>query len=147
MSKELKAYVEWLTGYIENGGIPTSYFNYPLKRSTTIILKENTEIPYLCGAQCIEIIIVPVGISTTLSNKGVGHSNLYFMDGFKYLGHCVPLYSDVYEALFINHQIKLSQFIKKHEKNHRKYLKERENNTQLIDTMRQKRKSLFSKAL
>ncbi len=87
---EVKDYLDWLKGYIENGGKPTHVYNYPFSRwdwyVATIFLKPIR----LCGASAVNI-IVPADIQ--VESGDWGHCRLFFMNGYKAIGS-VPIFAD-----------------------------------------------------
>ena len=85
-------YGTWLKGYMNNGGKVTSTYTYTLPNDFFIAERDFKIVPFY-GANSISI-IVPKGIK--YHSSGLGHCNLYLMDGFKEIGGCVPLYSDIH---------------------------------------------------
>lgn len=84
-----REYMAWIEGYIERGGKLTHYYDYSMPSDFYIAISNFTIIP-LYGAMSVNIII-PRGI--TVNNKtDIGHSNLYFMDGYINIGGCIPFY-------------------------------------------------------
>jgi hypothetical protein len=84
-------YQSWLAGFIKNGGRPTHCYQYPMPSSFKVA-KRDFETISLFGSQSVEI-IVPVGVN--FFDDGLGHCNLYLMNGFKVIGGWVPVYSDI----------------------------------------------------
>lgn len=86
-------YVAWLRGYLEQGGNITNVYDYPFRRPEFQMALDNVTLPPgLCGSMSLQI-IVPRGL--TVEYEGLGHCTLYFMDGFRLVGHWVPAYSDI----------------------------------------------------
>ena len=85
-------YSDWLKGYMEAGGEPTYAHDYRLPSDFYVATAGFKMMP-LYGAQSIHV-IVPTGIEIDVSG-GLGHCNLFFMDGFRCLGSWVPVYSDL----------------------------------------------------
>lgn len=87
-------YRSWLAGYIKNGGLSTHCYDYRMPSCFMVAKRDFKTIP-LYGSQAVEI-IVPVGID--VFDDGLGHCNLYLMDGFKVVGGWVPVYSDILDS-------------------------------------------------
>lgn len=87
-----KDYRAWLEGWVEAGGEISHYYDYSLP-SDFYVATSDLKLPPLYGASSISV-IVPPGITITFE-EGLGHSNLYFMDGFDHEGYCVPAYSNL----------------------------------------------------
>ncbi|RJO62633.1 MAG: hypothetical protein C4542_03025 [Dehalococcoidia bacterium] len=83
-------YRKWIVGFISNGGTVTHHYDYDMPDDVYIAL-DSFEITPLYGASSINV-IVPAGIEV---NGDAGHSNLYFMDGFKARGSWIPAYNNV----------------------------------------------------
>lgn len=88
----IEEYMDWVRGYIENGGKPTHYYDYPFSQESFVIAKHNFTMMPRYGAKSINI-IVPKGVY--VMGKDIGHSNLYFMDGYRQVGGNVPIYEDM----------------------------------------------------
>lgn len=99
---DVSDYIAWLAGYCEKGNTPTHFYDYGLEdmafqvgvgkvRKEWYVAKNDFTLTPLYGAQSVKI-IVPVGINVEVD--GLGHSDLYFMDGYKTMGSIVPVYSD-----------------------------------------------------
>lgn len=91
----VKDYKDWLAGFLEKGNKPTHCYDYPMERGLDewkIALVDFQIVP-LFGTDSLQI-IVPKGIKF-LGGK-LGHTNLYFMDGFSCLGGWIPIYSDIH---------------------------------------------------
>jgi hypothetical protein len=94
-------YVPWLQGYIMGGGQISHCYDYDFpyghiegdRIAMWLLAKRNFSLPTLYGAYSKHI-IVKSGVNVTIPNS-MGHSTLYFMDGFRLLGHFVPCYADV----------------------------------------------------
>lgn len=92
---KVKDYKNWLAGFLERGGKPTHCYDYPLERGMEewkVALSDFQIVP-LFGADSLDIII-PKGIK--FLGGELGHTNLYFMDGFSHAGSWVPIYSDIH---------------------------------------------------
>ena len=91
-------YMEWLAGYIATGNNPTHSYDYDFPGDIYVAACD-CEVEPLYGSESISIIF-PAGIKClnypdpSRSFNGVGHNNLYFMDGFTSTGF-VPIYSDI----------------------------------------------------
>jgi hypothetical protein len=85
-------YSKWITGFIRQGGKPEHFYDYPIPRDFYIAW-HNLTLPPLYGAMSINI-IVPENV--TVSYGDIGHSGLFFMDGFRHVGS-VPVFSDTVE--------------------------------------------------
>ena len=84
-------YNKWLQGFIKAEGSPTHVYDYPLP-SYFYVATGDVSLPALHGASSVSV-IVPTGI-TVKTPDGLGHGNLYIMDGFAQVGGIVPIYSD-----------------------------------------------------
>ncbi len=82
-------YEKWLRGYLESGKLPTHSYDYIFPDRWYVATRGFNMIP-MCGASAIQI-IVPKKIRVT-SFQGIGHCNIYFMDGFRHEGFWVPIY-------------------------------------------------------
>lgn len=92
---EASDYIEWLKGYIGNGGEPSHFYDYPFSQPGSFyIATEDFRIFPLFGSAAIHI-IVPKGIHADVS-ESTGHCCIYFMDGFRieYCTSWVPVYQD-----------------------------------------------------
>ncbi|GAH52097.1 unnamed protein product [marine sediment metagenome] len=90
----VKDYKNWLAGFLK-GFKPTHCYDYPMERGLDewkVALSDFRIVP-LFGTDSLNIII-PNGIK--FLGGELGHSNLYFMDGFSHLGGWVPIYSDIH---------------------------------------------------
>lgn len=87
-------YVAWLRGHLEQGGDVSHVYDYPFARAGFYVALDNIKDlpPGLCGSLSLQI-IVPRGL--TVEYEDLGHCTLYFMDGFRLVGHWVPIYSDI----------------------------------------------------
>ena len=96
-------YKEWLEGFLAKGGKPTHWYDYPITNrgvylsggqapATWFVAKKDFATLPLCGSMAIHV-IVPTGIQVD-KTAGLGHCNLYYMDGFGYDGHWVPVFTD-----------------------------------------------------
>jgi hypothetical protein len=83
-------YNKWLINFVENGGEPTHYYDYPFNRWRNFYVAiENFEIKPLYGASRINI-IVPKGITIT-GNQG--HTDLFYCDKLIATG-TIPVFID-----------------------------------------------------
>lgn len=85
-------YSFWLRGYMLAGNEPTHSYDYPMPAGFYVAIGD-IALPPLYGARSISI-IVPSGIAVTFGPLGIGHSNLYFLDGYTCAAGRVPVYSD-----------------------------------------------------
>lgn len=82
-------YKQWLTGYLDNGGKPSHFYDYDLPKSFYIATSNFISLN-LCGSTAIHV-IVPKGIDIDTS-EGIGHCSFYLMSDFSIIGHWVPVY-------------------------------------------------------
>lgn len=93
----LDEYVAWLRLYLDQGGRPTHYYDYPFRGERWLIAEQDFTTGGECGTFSAEI-IVPEGVEYL--GGGRGHNELYFMDGARHIGHVVPVFDDpVFRAL------------------------------------------------
>jgi len=81
---KISDYVNWLIGYQKNGGKITQKYDSPTTiffDNWFVVEKDFTVIP-LFGSSSVNI-IVPEGVDFLGKKEDLGHSNLYFVDGFK----------------------------------------------------------------
>lgn len=89
-------YFDWLKGYIERRGKPTSLGNSFESRDFYIATKDFTMTP-LYGASSIRLII-PSGINVTINNPG--HCTIYDMNGFSSQGiDGIPVYKEIQDKV------------------------------------------------
>lgn len=96
----LTQYLLWLDGFIKKGGRPSHYYDYPFA---------NARLTYALGDVMVDSgaeygafsrhIIVPCGLDARCTNpsasfNGWGHTDLFFMDGYRTNSLEVPVYSD-----------------------------------------------------
>jgi len=90
-------YDEWLTGYMAQGNEPTHYYEYPWSRvaGSFFVATKDFELPPLFGVSAISLIVPK---SVKFLGGGLGHSRLYFEDGYTMKGEyiVVPVYQDTY---------------------------------------------------
>ena|SRR3989344_345505 len=90
-------YQEWLRGFLQKGGEITHVYEYPMSEvlnSWLVAVQDFTLFP-LHGARSLQI-IVPEGIKFLGDESELGHSAIYFMEGFrKSQGAIVPIYNDI----------------------------------------------------
>lgn len=84
-------YVTWLEGYLEAGGRITHAYDYPIARPSFLVAVANFTTGGECGSRSRQI-IVPQNVQHL--GGDLGHNTLYFMDGFRVVGHFVPVYND-----------------------------------------------------
>jgi hypothetical protein len=94
----LGQYVTWLNGYIERGGHPTHYYDYPFTGFTYALSDVMVDSDAEFGAKSRSI-IVPRGRKISRTNpdayfNGWGHTDLFLMDDYQTHGIWVPVYSD-----------------------------------------------------
>lgn len=87
----LSEYIEWLDGYMRNGGMPNNYYGYPFPYKEFVTATRDFHLGCERGALAFSIII-PAGIHHTSGD--IGHNNLYYMDGFRHIGNDIPVYSN-----------------------------------------------------
>lgn len=87
----LDEYVAWLRPWLAAGNQPTHYYDRPFGRQKWLTAERDFTTGGECGALSTEI-IVPAGIKHL--GGGIGHNQLYFMDGQRHLGHVVPIFDD-----------------------------------------------------
>ncbi|MDY6966736.1 MAG: hypothetical protein SVM80_12370 [Halobacteriota archaeon] len=85
-------YVEWLFGYIQNGGKPTHYYDYELPRRDFYVATQDFEIRPLYGSSSVSI-IVPKNIN--FLGGELGNNKIYLLKGYECLGGWVPVYKDI----------------------------------------------------
>lgn len=73
-------YIEWLCGYLAEGGEITHVYNYPMRPDGFVMAIRNFTTNGECGSRSLNI-IVPAGVYHL--DGRLGHNNLYFMDGFR----------------------------------------------------------------
>lgn len=86
-------YASWLRGYMEQGRVPTHTYNYRMPGDFYIARRDLRLIP-LYGASSVHV-IVPEGVTVTKVEGDIGHSTIYYMDGYRVDGGWVPLYENV----------------------------------------------------
>lgn len=87
-------YVAWLKGYLAiEGNDITHAYDYRFPVDSMRVPTSDISLPPLYGAFGLSL-IVPVGI-TVKTPDGRGHSNLYYMDGFRVDGGFVPAYTNI----------------------------------------------------
>lgn len=91
----IEDYKDWLAGFLEKGGKPTHYHDYPMENGLDdwkVALKNFRIVP-LFGTDSLNIII-PSGIK--FLGGELGHNSLYLMGDFSYVGSWVPIYSNIH---------------------------------------------------
>lgn len=84
-------YATWLRGYAEHGGRITHVYDYPMSNWSFLVALRDFRTGGECGAASVSI-IVPEGINHICG--GLGHNDLFFMDGFRTPSHIVPAFND-----------------------------------------------------
>ena len=84
-------YAEWLRRYIESGGEPTHWYDYPFQRAEMLLATGDFRLPALYGSMAVSV-VVPAGISVTTLG---GHNKLYLEESWLAVGRFVPVYVDV----------------------------------------------------
>lgn len=87
-------YLRWLKGFMDQGGIPTHNYNYPMARIDTfyVATQDFTLLP-LCGTAALHIIVPRAYVCL---GGEAGHCVLYFEDGYQTRGNLwIPVYSDL----------------------------------------------------
>lgn len=87
----LDEYLAWLRAWLDAGGTLTHAYDYPWSRWTWLTASRDFQLGGECGANAVQI-IVPAGMQH--AGGGLGHNNLYFLDGPRQLGSQVPVFSD-----------------------------------------------------
>lgn len=89
---EVSEYNAWLKGYMDRGGKPSHFYDYPTPTGKLYVALRDFTIKPLHGAMSISV-IVPARVTVT---GDPGHSSVYLMDGFTTLNAhpLVPCYSD-----------------------------------------------------
>lgn len=88
------SYALWLRGFVAGGGSPTHFYDY--QTPEVWVVESSFVLPALCGAHSLGIVIVPKGIEVDTSHRG--HTNVFFMDGFRSAATTVSVYSDSFLA-------------------------------------------------
>lgn len=103
----LRDYIEWLTGYLANGGKPTHFYDRSFDPSRVFVADRDFNTGDECGANSA-MILVNKGVRHL--GGGIGHNTVLYFDGFKASGSAwIPIYSDAsfYKlnlTSFIQHQ-------------------------------------------
>lgn len=87
----LDEYLTWLRAWLDAGHQPTHAYDYPWSRQAWLTASRDFTLGGECGANAVHI-IVPAGIRH--AGGGLGHNQLYFIDGPEQRGHTVPVFSD-----------------------------------------------------
>lgn len=95
-------YNNWLSGFLDNGGKITHFYNYSFDFNNwfCVIGDCEWEIPLFGSNSCNFIILNSVDFK--FNEKECGHINFYFMGGFKHIGNCVPFYKNMLKGIFEN---------------------------------------------
>jgi hypothetical protein len=91
---EVGEYESWLKGYMDRGGKPSHFYDYPTPTDRLYVASRDFTIKPLYGSMSIRV-IVPKHITVT---GNPGHSSVYLMEGFTMLNAhpWVPCYSDTH---------------------------------------------------
>ena len=89
-----KHYQAWLKGYLSSGKVPTEFHESHFKEGGFLIAKSHFRIFPLYDKNAVNIII-PEGIHFLGTNGDLGHSKLYFMEGFCKKGNSVPVFNNI----------------------------------------------------
>lgn len=87
----LDEYLIWLRAWIDAGHAPTHAYDYPWERQAWYTATRDFHLGSECGADAVNI-VVPSGIQHV--GGGLGHNQLYVMDGPAQHGGVVPVFSD-----------------------------------------------------
>lgn len=93
---QLWQYVEWLRGFVANGGRPTHAYDYRFGRRSWVYAPREFAVNGECGARALHVIL-DHGARVLNPNPwkpfgGYGHNTLYLLDDFQLIGHWVPIY-------------------------------------------------------
>lgn len=93
-SARVEDYKKWLAGFIKKGGEPTHFYDYPMKGSLDdwLVATADFELVPLYGANSLHIIVLN---GVKFKGGDLGHTELYFMDGFEKRASCIPVYADI----------------------------------------------------
>lgn len=92
-SANIEDYKKWFAGFLQNGGMPTGYYDEPFEpRDKWLVVEDDFELVPLYGTNSLDIIVLK---GARFKGGQLGHTNLYFMGGFVNKGGNVPFYSDV----------------------------------------------------
>lgn len=88
-------YVEWLRGFVANGGRPTHTYDHRFG-SRWVYAPREFAVNGECGTRSMHVIL-DRGAEVLNPNprkpfKGYGHNTLYLLDGFRLIGSWVPIY-------------------------------------------------------
>ncbi len=98
-------YADWLFAYVDAGGQPTHFYDYPMPKRDFVVARRDVDIYPRHGAHSVNI-IVPAGINPTII--GLGHCIVYYLptpprgrfrsgkhtSPPEHLGYVIPVYSD-----------------------------------------------------
>ncbi len=88
----IKDYKKWLTGYLSQGGKTTHYYDYDMSDDTWFVAVRDFKIAPLYGANAKNIIVMS---GVKFEGGDFGHTELYFMDGYKHIGDWIPIYENI----------------------------------------------------
>ncbi len=84
-------YQQWLEGHGKNGGRVTHAYDYPLPAGEFYVAVRDFEMYPLTGSSAIKV-IVPENVKVL--GGELGHSNLFFMNGYRRTGWFTPSFSN-----------------------------------------------------
>jgi hypothetical protein len=84
-------YIAWLRPWLAAGNQPTHYYDYPWARWTWLTAEKDFTTGGECGANAVHIIVRP---GVRHAGGGIGHNQLYFLDGTKQVGGQIPIFTD-----------------------------------------------------
>ncbi|MFM9635952.1 hypothetical protein [Streptomyces turgidiscabies] len=87
----LDEYLAWLRAWLDTGQQPTHAYDYPWSRWTWLTATQDFTLGGESGSNAVHI-IVPAGIQH--ARGGLGHNQLYYLDGPEQHGRVVPVFSD-----------------------------------------------------
>ncbi len=87
----LDEYLTWLSAWINKGNQPTHSYDYPWSEERWLTATRDFTLGDECGARAVSI-LVPAGLRYV--SGGLGHNQLYFLDGPKQIGYTIPVFSD-----------------------------------------------------
>jgi hypothetical protein len=114
----INEYIEWLNGYLNKGGKPTHYYDYPFARPAFLSARRDFTTDGECGSHSRHII---VRRQHRYKGGELGHNNIFHLHDFSVLGGWVPIYND---SDFL--KLGLDEFIRAEKQRQRKNQQERE---------------------
>lgn len=93
----LEQYIEWLTGWRKQGGSHLYYNNFHFTRAGFLFVEGSFMLENEKGKRARRIIVGKHG--QLESSSGLGHNELYFLDGFRHIEQAlsrreIPVYND-----------------------------------------------------